>query len=110
MDEDQSAEIPASFLALYTGARQRLLEPAAVVRRRHDLCEDLAQQIVPAAQGLMHDNRLAEEDVLARLHGALAAPEAGLRDGEAGWVVTRAAELLGWTLPPAGCFSAAPTR
>ena len=45
MSSDQLTPIPPSFLALYSGARQRLLAPLSVVRQRYELCEDLAQQI-----------------------------------------------------------------
>lgn len=99
MPEDQLTPLPESFLKLYQGLRGRLLEPAAAVRARYELCEDLAQQVVPAAQALHHDDGLAEDDVLGRIGAALAQPEAGLRDGEAVWVVTRLAELLRWAAP-----------
>jgi hypothetical protein len=97
--DDQLTPVPDSFLALYRGARGRLLEPAATVRERYELCEDLANQVMPAAQALHHDDGLAEDDVLGRIQAGLAHPDAGLREGEATWVVTRLAELLRWAPP-----------
>jgi hypothetical protein len=99
MSDEQLTPIPPSFLVLYTGARGRLLEPADQVRARYELCEDLAQQVLPAAQALQHDDGLAEDDVLERMQMALSNPASGLRDGEPQWVVTRLAELARWTLP-----------
>jgi hypothetical protein len=97
--EDQLTPLPESFLKLYQGLRGRLLEPAAAVRARYELCEDLANQVMPAAQALHHDDGLGEDDVLSRIAQALAHPDAGLRDGEAHWVVQRLAELLRWEMP-----------
>lgn len=99
MSDDQLTPLPASFLALYAGARGRLLEPAATVRARYELCEDLASHLTASAQALHHDDGLAEDDVLRRIHTGLANPASGLSDGEAGWLVHRLAELLRWTLP-----------
>jgi hypothetical protein len=102
MSEDQLTPLPESFLKLYTGARGRLLEPADQVRARYELCEDLANQVMPAAPALHHDDGLAEDDVLGRIHAGLSTPDAGLRDGEPRWVVTRLAELLRWQAPEVG--------
>jgi hypothetical protein len=96
MSDDQLTPLPASFLALHTGARGRLLTAAATVRARYELCEDLAGHLVSSAQGLHHDDGLAEDDVLARIHAGLANPESGMDEGEASWVVQRLAELLRW--------------
>ena len=102
MSDDQLTPLPDSFLKLYQGARGRLLESASAVRARYELCEDLANQVVQAAQALHHDDGLAEDDVLGRILSGLSHPDAGLRDGEATWVVTRLAELLRWTPPALG--------
>ena len=102
MSDDQLTPLPASFLALYQGARGRLMDSAAHVRERYELCEDLANQLVAMAQALHHDERLAEDEVLGRMHTGLAQPEAGLREDEARWVVTRLAELLRWPAPDPG--------
>jgi hypothetical protein len=101
MSDDQLTPIPESFLKLYQGARGRLLAPAAAVRERYELCEDLTNQVAPMAQALHHEERLAEDEVLARMATGLAHPDAGLREGEAAWVVTRLAELLRWPRPHA---------
>lgn len=99
MSDDQLPPLPASFLALYAGTRGRLLEPAATVRARYELCEDLAGHLVASAQALHHDDGLAEDEVLRRVHAGLASPDSGLSAAEAGWLVQRLAELLRWTPP-----------
>ena len=99
MSEDQLTPLPESFLKLYQGLRGRLLEPATVVRARYEFCEDLANQVMPMAQALHHDDGLAEDDVLTRMATGLSSPDSGLREGEAVWVVTRLAELLRWSMP-----------
>ena len=98
MSEDQLTPLPESFLKLYQGLRGRLLEPAGTVRARYEFCEDLANQVMPMAQALHHDDGLAEDDVLGRIGAGLTNPDSGLREGEAVWVVTRLAELLRWSL------------
>lgn len=88
--------IPDSFAALYQGQRGKLMVLVEELRARYELCEDLAQQLVSTAQALHHDDGLAEDDVLGRMQAALSVPDSGLREDEAGWVVTRLAELLRW--------------
>ncbi|MBK7614279.1 MAG: hypothetical protein KA375_02935 [Vitreoscilla sp.] len=100
MSEDQLTPVPESFLKLYQGLRNRLLEPAATVRARYEFCEDLANQVMPMAQALHHDDGLAEDEVLTRVGKGLANPASGLREDEAVWVATRLAELLRWPMPP----------
>lgn len=89
--------IPESFADLYRGQRGRLMVLVEELRERYELCEDLAQQLVATAQALHHDDGLAEDDVLGRMQQALGSPGSSLREDEAGWVVTRLAELLRWT-------------
>ena len=99
MSDDQLTPLPDSFLALYAGARGRLLEPIAHVRARYDLCEDLANHLVAPAQAAHHDDGLSEDDLLWRFHAGLSQPEAGMSRDEATWVVRRLAELLRWHCP-----------
>ena len=99
--QHQLPYIPDSFAELYRGQRGRLMVLVEELRQRYDLCEDLAQQIVPTAQALHHDDGLTEADVLLRMQQALGHADAGLREDEAGWIVTRLAELLRWSWPPA---------
>lgn len=54
MFDDYQIDIPPSFFAVYTDARQRLSEPIAVVRSRYEVCEDLANHLVQHAQVLHH--------------------------------------------------------
>lgn len=103
-DDDNQILVPPSFTALYSDARQRLREPVAVLRQRYELCEDLACQLVGHAQTLYHAEAPSEAGILKSIHAGLRNPESGLSGPEAGWVVTRLAELLEWAspeLPPA---------
>ncbi len=96
MSDEHQIVIPPSFLALYTDARRRLIEPVDTVRARYELCEDLANQLVDHAKAQHFDNGISEDEVLARCGAGLAAAESGLSAPEGVWVVTRLAELLGW--------------
>jgi Flp pilus assembly protein TadB len=101
MNDDQRAPIPESFLAIYAAgtAGKRMNDEREMVRARYELCEDLASHLMSTAQALVHDDGLAADDVLFRLHQALSKTEAGLLTSEPGWVVTRLAELLRWPDP-----------
>ena len=100
MSDEYQIEIPPSFFALYADpARQRLREPIALVRQRYEVCEDLATHLIEHARILAHVEVPSEEEVLHRIHDGLCTPESGVSAGEAGWIVTRLAELLGWQNP-----------
>lgn len=99
MSDDYQIDIPPSFFAVYTDARQRLGEPIAVVRARYEVCEDLASHLVQHAQVLHHVEVPSEEEILLRIHAGLNTPDAGVSPAEAQWIVRRLAELLGWACP-----------
>ncbi len=96
MSDDYQIPIPPSFQALYVDARGRLTERLAVYRDRYELCEDMAQMLVDQCQALHHDIGVEHDLILLRTHAGLLMPESGFSAAEAGWVVTRLAELLGW--------------
>ena len=96
MSDSQLTPIPERFEALCGGASLRPAERRAL-HARYELCEDLAQQLLPTAQALLHDDGLARSDVLDRMAMALNQPESGLLAGEVQWVVGRLAELARWT-------------
>ena len=100
MSDDYQIDIPPSFFAVYTDARQRLSEPIAVVRQRYEICEDLASHLVGHAQVLHHVEVPSEEEILLRIHAGLNSPDAGASATEAQWIVRRLAELLNWPCPP----------
>lgn len=102
MSDDYQIHIPPSFFAVYTDARQRLREPLAAVRARYEVCEDLANHLVQHAQLLHHVEVPSEEEILTRIHAGLNSPESGVSAAEAGWIVQRLAELLGWNCPLLG--------
>ena len=98
MDDSNQIEVPASFCALFSTPAGRLSEPVAVVRQRYELCEDLAQMLVDQAATLQFKTGRSEAEVLQTIEAGLTGGDAGIRGGEAAWVVTRMAELLGWTV------------
>lgn len=103
MTDEYQIDIPPSFFAVYTNARQRLSEPIGVVRERYEICEDLANHLVGHAQLQHHTEVPVEAEILLRIHAGLATPDAGVSPAEAAWIVHRLAELLDWpsiTLTP----------
>ena len=98
MDDSNQIEVPQSFCAVFASPAGRLTEPIAGVRQRYELCEDLAQMLVDQAATLQFKTGRSEAEVLQTIEAGLTGGDAGIRGGEAGWVVTRMAELLGWTV------------
>ncbi|MDM0109742.1 hypothetical protein QTH97_32835 [Variovorax sp. J22R24] len=107
MSDDYQIDIPPSFFAVFTDARQRLSEPIGVVRERYEVCEDLANHLVQHAQILHHVEVPSEDEILRRILAGLESPDAGVSAAEAQWIVRRLAELLGWACPPLGDQSVA---
>lgn len=101
MSDDYQIDIPPSFFSLYADPRRpyRLREPIADVRRRYEVCEDLATHLIEHARIQAHADLPSEDEVLKRIHAGLCSPNAGVSADEARWVVTRLAELLGWRMP-----------
>lgn len=99
MSDDNQILIPPSFFAVYTDARQRLSEPIGVVRERYEICEDLASHLVGHAQIQHHTEVPVESEILRRIQAGLETAESGVSAAEAGWIVQRLAELLGWEGP-----------
>lgn len=102
MSDDYQIEIPPSFLALFTDARQRLRVPLVQLRQRYEVCEDLANLLVQQAQHLHHVQVPSEEQILLGIHAGLGAEGSPVDAAEAQWVVRRLAELLDWPCPVLG--------
>ena len=98
-EDDNQIIVPPSFIAVYSDARQRLSEPAAVVRQRYELCEDMAQMLTDTARTMEFSLGITEADVLQRVGQGLRGEGAVVSPDEATWVVTRLAELLDWSAP-----------
>lgn len=97
MDDFNQIEVPPSFTALFTSPSGRLTEPMRTVRERYELCEDMAQMLSEQASVAQFKTGGSERDVLAAMERGLA--DAGsLQPQECTWVVTRMAEVLGWSL------------
>ena len=99
MDNENQITVPPSVLAVYSDKRGRLREHIDTVRARYELCEDLGNALVEQAQTLYHVQAPSESGVLLGIHAGLCSAESGLAPGEATWVTTRLAELLGWPCP-----------
>ncbi|WP_418319521.1 ATPase with chaperone activity [Piscinibacter sakaiensis] len=99
MTDDNQIDIPPSFVALY-------LEPGRIkpnasrqqIGERYEFCEDLAAMLTDTARTMLFDLGITEDDVLERCHRGLLVEASGVSVAEAGWVVCRLAELLGWPL------------
>src|SRR5688572_29718125 len=101
MSDINQIAIPPSFVNLFIepGRPNKPTEPRAVIAERYEFCEDLAMLLVDHAQAQLWDLKIGEVEVLQRIHrGLLAGAPAALDAAQAGWVVTRLAELLRW--PP----------
>ena len=100
MSDASQIEIPPSFVALFVlPGKTRPSASHAEVAVRYELCEDLAQTLVPTATQLQLMRDLHASAVLAQCLEALAGPGAVVESAEARWVVCRLAELLDWELP-----------
>jgi len=97
---DSQLSVPPSFVALYLPAgKTRPTLPLPQLAERHELCEDMAQMLTEHAQQVLVRLGITEADVLRQILQGLQSEEARLSEAEAGWVVGRLAELLGWPLP-----------
>lgn len=100
MDEGSQVVVPESFVALYRRpGHLRLTAPRDEIAERHGFCDDLAQMLTERALQLRFELGIDDADVVERVLQGLQAPEAGLSEAEAVWVVRRLAELLGWDDP-----------
>lgn len=99
MTDEYQIHIPPSFSDLYLDGRRRLSITQADLRDRYEVCEDLANHLVTHCQGIHVEVGVDEQDVLQRCYRGLCTPESGVIQAEARWVVTRLAELLGWSWP-----------
>jgi len=100
MSDENQIVVPPSFIALY-------VEPGRVkpnasrehITGRYEFCEALATMLVERAQALQWQLGITEADVLARLAQGLRGPDAPVPEAEAGWILSRLAELLEWERP-----------
>ncbi len=100
--DDNQTVLPASFIALFIEPGRH--KPSATrdhMQARHEFCEDLASMLTEQAQTKLWELGVTERDVLERMLLGLRASPAVVDDREAGWVVTRLAELMGWPALPA---------
>jgi hypothetical protein len=99
MSDENQILIPQSFMALFLDAARG--KPAATrehVESRYELCEDMACLLAEPAQAMAFDQGVGEAEVLLRCRQGLIGEAAPFSENEAGWVISRLAELLDW--PP----------
>ena len=100
MTDNQSIEIPPSFVALFVAPGR--IKPSLgfeAMGNRYELCEDLANLLTEHAKTVLFDLGIAEADVLQRCELGLLSEPSQVNTKEARWVVRRLAELLGWDDP-----------
>ena len=100
MSDDNQTFIPRSFIDLFVppgGYKPR--EPREVIAARYELCEDMAQLLTEQAKMKLFERGAAGSDVLGKVRQGLLVAGSVVTEDEAGWVVCRLAELLGWPVP-----------
>jgi hypothetical protein len=103
MHEDSQVVVPEAFIDLFRppGAdrSRRPLEAREVIA---EFCEDLAQMLSETAREKLAALGVTEADVLERIRRGLLEPGSPVTVAEAGWVIGRLAEVLGWpsSIPP----------
>lgn len=96
-DDSSQIVVPPSFIALFVPpGRIKPIASREHITERYEYCEDLATMLVDTAQARLAQLRVTEDDVLQRIRQGLESGEAGVDGTEAGWVMQRLAELLGW--------------
>ncbi len=96
MYEPNQIVVPESFMALYC-VNGRPVATRESIEARYDLCEDMALQMVEFCGGLEFKSGLSHAEVLDRCRAGLLAEGSVVSPEEAGWVVSRTAELLDWS-------------
>lgn len=97
---DNQIHVPPSFTNLFVApGRTKPTVPWAELLQRYELCEDMAQMLTTPAAEYLVKLGVAEADVLHKMAQGLLAEGGVLSPAEAGWVIQRLAELLGWPAP-----------
>ena len=97
MSDDNQIVIPPSFIALFVEpGRTKPSAPIEVIYERYDFCVDMASMLTEQANAKLWELGITEADVLERIYQGLTIADVGVSVREAGWVVTRLAELLSW--------------
>ncbi len=97
MSDENQLDIPAAFTALYvTPGRIKPSIGRQELHQRFEFCEDLSNLLSENARAVLFDLSLAETDVLERMLAGLRQPDSSVTAAEAGWVIRRLCEHLGW--------------
>ena len=106
MSDDSQIVVPPSFIALFVPVgRSRPDASREHIAARYELCEDMATMLTEPAATTLWQLGATPDDVLERIHRGLLADGVAISPAEAGWVLRRLAELLGWET---GLFAAGP--
>lgn len=99
MYDDNQTALPPSFIELFMlpGA-VKPRETREFIGSRYDLCEDMAQALTEHASAKLFELGVTEQDVLERMHRGLMQNPSAFTPPEAGWIIRRLSELLGWTV------------
>ena len=87
--------VPDSFMTLHVRHGRPLLERKEM-ESRHEAAELLAQQIAEVVASVPDDDAAAQREALLSVKASLLAGLLEGQEGEATWVVSRAAEICGW--------------
>lgn len=110
MSDENQLIAPPAFTALYVAPGQfKPSLPRDELYQRYEFCEDLSGLLSENARNVIFDLSIAETDVLERFYQGLLTPESGVNKPEAGWIVRRLCEHLGWDPALAEPFIAADT-
>lgn len=100
MSDDSQLVIPRPFIELFIPeGRIKPVESRETIAARYELCEDMAQMLVEHASARLFELGITEAMVLDRVHRGLLVEGSVVDEREAGWVICRLAELLGWPIP-----------
>jgi len=100
MSDDSQLTIPRPFIELFIPeGRIKPTESRETIAARYELCEDMAQMLTEHASARLFELGITEAMVLDRVHRGLLVEGSVVAESEAGWVICRLAELLGWPIP-----------
>jgi len=97
MSDQNQLITPPAFTALYVPPGQ--IKPSLsrdALYQRYEFCEDLTELLCENARNVIFDLSIAETDVLERFYQGLLSAESGVSKPEAGWIIRRLCEQLGW--------------
>ena len=97
MEHENQILVPESFTKLYSDpVRGKLTVSREELLQRYELCEDMANLLVERTAEQWFKSGWEKAEVLEQVRAGLLGEQAIVSEDEAGWVVRRLEELLGW--------------